>query len=287
MFVKLFRLLFLLTVILLSNVANASYPIYIALTHPRATGTAFEQIFRARKDMKVLHVPFFNAYLVKKYPPGHPFLKNFTNVNLTFEDVKKHLFELAEESPVFIKEMGYVFTQVLQQDPEFIKNPQIKLMIFVRDPAKSVISFYRKMPNLDESILGQRQLWALFEQIQLSLHQDPIVIDSDEFLKNPLYALNQLGKDWGLEFNADHLKWNQGFAEDWHLKHFYEEVGNSTELGQYRGDVPRLPDGIPEYAEIQDQATRERLQNLFQSQNIYYQKLRAKSLPAENTDGLK
>lgn len=252
---------------------GADHPIYILLTHPRATATAFEKVIRNQKNMTVLHAPFLDPYLSRKYGPNHSFTRTLKNPNITFDDVRAHIFKLAESSPVFFKESGYLMVDYLKANPEFYLNPRVKIAFLVRDPARSVLSYYRKMPTVDESIIGHRQLWDLFVLMKEQIQPTPLVIDSDELLKNPLYVLKTLGDRWGLQFSEEDLKWESGYAEDWRVKNWYVEVAESTELGTYRGDVPREEDGTPKYLEVTDDKDRMRLQNLFRSQNGFYQKL--------------
>lgn len=252
---------------------HADHSIYMLLTHPRATATAFERVIRTQKNITVLHAPFLDPYLAKKYGPDHRFTRSLSNPNVTFEDVRNHLFKLAEKSPVFFKESGYLLVDYLKANPDFYRNSQVKIAFLVRDPAKSILSYYLKMPTVDESIIGHRQLWDLFVMMKDQLQPMPLVIDSDEFLKDPLYVLNMLGERWGLQFTEDNLKWEKGYANDWRLKDWYVDVAESTELGEYRGDVPREKDGTPKYLEVTDEKDRVRLQNLYRSQIGYYQKL--------------
>lgn len=256
----------------LTSPVHADHPIFILLTHPRATGTAFEKVMRTCDGIQVLHAPYLDPYLLKKYGSDHPFTKSLPDPELHFEDVTNRLFTLAKKSPIFFKESGYVLLEYLKEHPEFYRNPQIKIAFLVRDPAKSILSFYKKMPAVDESIIGHRQLWELFVLFKTE-QKDPLIIDSDEFLKNPLQMLNHLGKHWGLDFKEDNLHWQSGYEEDWHLKDWYIEVANTTELGPYKGDVTRNDEGIPQYFEATNEKDRLRLQELYKIQNVYYQKL--------------
>ncbi len=252
---------------------HAEYPIYILLTHPRATGTAFEKVIRTHDDITVLHAPYLDPYLIKKYGPNHAFTNSLPDSSLTFEDVTNKLFNMAKDSPVFFKESGYVLIEYLKEHPNFYNNPQVKIAFLIRDPAKSILSFYKKMPTVNESIIGYRQLWELFLLLKDQKQELPPIIDSDEFLKNPLASLSYLGNYWNLNFSENNLYWKNGYAEDWRLKDWYVEVANSTELGSYRGDVQRNKDGVPEYSEVIDEQERLRLQDLYIIQNVYYQNL--------------
>lgn len=265
--------LLFLPLIFISSYIKADHPIFIMLTHPRATGTAFEQVMRTQEDVLVLHAPYFDAYLIRKYGLNHLFTLALPDKTLTFEGVTNKLFTQAKTSPIFFKESGYLLIDYLKEHPEFYKNSQVKLAFLIRDPAKSVLSFYKKMPTVNETIVGHRQLWELFLMFKEQLKETPLVIDSDEFLKDPLYVLNQLGAKWGYKFQEENLKWESGYAEDWHLKDWYVEVANSTNLWAYEGDVLREEDGTPKYLEVADEKDRQRLQELYKTQNVYYQNL--------------
>lgn len=266
--------------IFISAAVQADYPIYILLTHPRATATAFEKVMRTQEGLQVLHAPFLPAHIARKYGPDHSFTKQLPNPKITFEDVSDYLFQLAKNGPVFFKESGYLLVNFFKEHPEFYRNPQVKMAFLVRDPAKSIISYYKKMPTVNEPIIGHRQLWDLFLLLREDFGEIPLVLDSDEFLKDPLFILNQLGNKWGLNFDEDNLHWEKGYADDWHLKDWYVEVAESTELEGYRGDVPRDLAGTPLYAEVTNEKDRIRLQEFYRIQNGYYQNLLQYALKA-------
>lgn len=211
------KLFFTLICLFLSQtLLQANYPIYLLLTHPRATGTAFEKIMSTQKGIAILHGPFLEPYLTNKYPPDHPFVRSLKNPTVTYDDVKDRLFKLAKKSPVFFKESGYVLIDYLKNNPDFCQNPQVKIAFLTRDPAKSVLSFYKKMPSVPVESIGHKALWEIFEM----LDPKPLVIDSDELLKNPLPLLNELGKSWELTFEEKNLSWESGYSDEWLL--FYK-----------------------------------------------------------------
>ena len=141
-----------------SKISLAQYPIYIALTHPRATGTAFEMIFRTTDELEVMHAPFLNPYIVQKYPQDHAFVRLLPNSTVTFDEVVDTIIEKAQHAPVFIKESAYVLLKYMQHNLDFFKRDQVKLLVYVRNPAKSIISLYRKLPSVDDSVIGHREL---------------------------------------------------------------------------------------------------------------------------------
>ena len=261
---------------------HADEPVFVLLTHARATATAFEKVIRTKENIEVLHAPFIVPYLLKKYGTNHPLTRPLPDPTVTFGDVTNKLFALAKHFPVFLKESGYLLVDYFKEHPEFYQNPQVKIVFLVRDPAKSILSFYRRLPTVDESIVGHRQLWELFELLREQQIEVPLVIDSDEFLKDPLFILKKLGTHWGIQFDETNLKWESGYAEDWHLKDWYVDVATSTGLGPFKGDIDRDEDGTPSYLEVADEKDRRRLQELYRTQNIYYQKLLQYAIKAQN-----
>lgn len=258
-------------IILVSSV-HSDHPIYFLLTHPRATATAFEKILRTHGEMKVVHQPYLTPYLLNTLPMNHPYRSSLPD-KMSYDEVTDQIFKLAKDGPVFFKEQSYIVLDYLKAHPELSLNPQVKFAFLVRDPAKSILSYYKKMPSVNNSIIGHEQLWELFVLLKENLGDDLVVIDSDQLLQNPLAILQKLGKSWGLNFSEDDIRWSKGYADDWTFKEWYVEVGDSTQLESYRGDVPRLPDGTPIYEEIENLYIREYLQNCFRWQNFYYQQL--------------
>lgn len=248
--------------------------IYMVLTHPRATATAFERIFRENENLTVLHAPFLPPYMIQKYGADHPFAQHFLNGSpQTFQGVQDYLVDLAEARPVFFKESAYLLLAYMKSAPEFFLAPTTKIAILVRDPAKSILSYYKKLPSVTAPIVGHQALWESFVFLSEKMESPPLVIDSDLFLQNPLPILEALGNVWGLTFSADQLQWESGYAEDWHWQEWYADVANSTGLGSYRGDVLREEDGTPAYLEVESEKDRQRLQEIYRSQAPYYQLL--------------
>jgi hypothetical protein len=134
------------------------------------------------------------------------------------------------------------------------------------------------MPSIDNTgigLIGHEELWELFNILKESTGKAPLVIDSNEFLKNPLPILNQLGEEWGMAFTEKDLHWEKGCTDEWlHIdSNWYVEVINSCKLESYQGDIPREADGTPIYGEVEDLQVRKRLQDMYHHQIDFYQKL--------------
>ena len=265
------KFLFAFTFLLFSKISLAQYPIYIALTHPRATATAFEMIFRTTDELEVMHAPFLNPYIVQKYPQDHAFVRLLPNPTVTFEEIINDIMEKAQHTPVFIKESAYVLLKYMQHNLDFFKRDQVKLLVYVRNPAKSIISLYRKLPSVDDSVIGHRELRQVYEL--LKSHKPILVIDSDNFLNNPKSYLTLINEHWSLNIDKSNLAWEPQFASDWHLKSFYSEVSSSQELGGPTPEIELDIHELPMYDEVKNEEDKKRLQGLYKIHFPFYQKL--------------
>ena len=251
----------------------ADYPIYFLATHPRSTGTAFENIIRTHGGIQVLHQPFLDPYLQENLPKNHPYRKVISDS--TYDEVVHQIFGLAKTAPVFFKDQAFMVLDYVKSHLKGLKNPQIHFAFLIRDPAKTILSLYRKDPRFSPAEIGHEHLWELFNLIKENTGKTPLVIDSDELLKDPMANLDRLGKEWDIAFREQDLHWQEGYTDDWLRvdKKWYDEVAASDQLGSYRGELPRLEDGIPEYTEVDNLHDRARLQEIYRRQNIFYLKL--------------
>src|SRR5690606_40516862 len=74
----------------------------------------------------------------------------------------------------------------------------------------------------------------------------PIVIDSDELLKNPATYLMKLCKPLNIPYTSKMLSWRKGgIPEDgiW-AKHWYANVHNSESFGLQKSDIQEFPEHL-------------------------------------------
>lgn len=250
------------------------HSIHILLTHPRATATAFEKIMINVENMKVLHAPFNDTHLGLKYTNEQSaFNVEKNKVKKSFDDIMKDIIQMSKQQPVFFKESAHLLNSWLKKNTWIFKNPKVKIAFLVRDPAKSILSFYKKMPNFDISIVGHLQLLETYNLAKEHMaHKELMVIDSDLLLKNPLPILNKLACDWSLpEFTQESLAWQTGYSEDWTHQNWYDVVASSEGLLQHSGEIERER-GVPLYYEVEE-PDRTRLRTMFQVLDSPYQVL--------------
>lgn len=131
---------------------------------------------------------------------------------LSFDSVLRGIVGAAEYSPVFIKDMPQ-FTRHLWT-PEFLDLFQHSFLI--RDPAKVLSSLqhsYRKSgcrEGFTADEIGFEQQQQLFDMLTHQRGQPPVVIDSDDLLKDPDLMVELYCNAMGIPFIAQALSWSPG-----------------------------------------------------------------------------
>ena len=106
-------------------------------------------------------------------------------------------------------------------------------LFLIRNPKQLIASFAQviKFPTIQD--IGLKKSWELFRMIK---HQNPVVLDSSEILKNPRKLLIRLCEKLDIEYFDEMLKWPKGgIKEDgtW-AKYWYKTVKHSTGFAKYK-----------------------------------------------------
>lgn len=212
------------------------------ISGPRNLSTAIMYSFAQRKDTIVLDEPFYghylkNANLSYKHPSQEEVLRT---MELKEKRIVENINSLSEEFHVFVKGMAHHF---LNKEPKFILDWENVLLI--RHPKKLITSFSKviTIPTLND--IGIKKSTELFLFLKKN-GRTPIVIDSDELLKNPENYLKRLCDLLNLTFLRQMLYWKKGgIPEDgiW-AKHWYENVHNSEGFSEQKNMGPPLPEHL-------------------------------------------
>ncbi|MDN3722864.1 sulfotransferase family protein [Aequorivita sp. SDUM287046] len=209
------------------------------ISGPRNLSTALMYSFAQRSDVTVLDEPFYgyylqNASLENEHPSQKEILKS---MELKEEKIIENINSLSEKKLIFIKGMAHHY---LTETPEFILNWEN--VILIRHPKKLIASFSKVIHSPTLNDIGIKKASELFLFLKKN-GKTPIVIDSDELLKNPKIYLNKLCDLLNIPFSEKMLQWKKGgIPEDgiW-AKHWYKNVHNSEGFAVQKSSSAPLP----------------------------------------------
>ena len=93
-----------------------------------------------------------------------------------------------------------------------------------------IVSYARIYTNITPELLGFPQLLRVFNKVCANSKKTPLIIDSDEFLKNPEYHLRHICKKMNVHFTPKMLHWGKGpaYYDGIWGEYWYKELYNST-----------------------------------------------------------
>ncbi len=196
---------------------------------PRNISTAMMRSWENRPDTCVIDEPLYAHYL-RETGIEHPGTEEIIASQST--DWKKVIDYLSHGSPCencrifYQKHMAH--HQLPSMDEQWVLG--LENCFLIRDPDAVVASYAEKRPNLTPADLGFSQQARLFELISQRQDHKLLVIDSDEFLKNPRLQTEKLCQHLNIEFSESMLTWPSGIRETdgvWG-KYWYHNVEKST-----------------------------------------------------------
>ncbi len=194
------------------------------LSGPRNISTALMYSFAQRSDTKVIDEPFYGYYL-KATDVDHPGKEEtMSSMSCDYEKVVQTLDNTNHQQVLFLKNMAH---HMIMEDISFINS--WKNIFLIREPKQLIASFSKVIPNPKMSDIGLKKEWELFKYLS-DKNTSPVVIDSNEILKNPRKVLNRVCESIGLAFEPQMLQWEAGpRPEDgtW-AKYWYKNVHSST-----------------------------------------------------------
>ena len=212
------------------------------ISGPRNLSTALMYSFAQREDISVLDEPFYgyylkNASLENEHPSQNEILQM---MELNEEKVIEEINSLSEITNVFVKGMAHHY---LTDSPDFILN--WNNVILIRHPKKLISSFSKVIHTPTLNDIGIKKASELFLFLKKN-GKTPIVIDSDELIKNPEVYLKKLCNLLNIPFSEKMLRWEKGgIPEDglW-AKHWYCNVHNSEGFVVQKSSSQVLPEHL-------------------------------------------
>ncbi|MDT0556463.1 sulfotransferase family protein [Patiriisocius hiemis] len=210
------------------------------ISGPRNLSTAIMYSFAQRNDTKVVDEPYYGYYLkhasiVVKHPSEEEIA---ATMDTSKEAITNNIEKLSEKSNMFVKGMAHHY---FSNTPKHILN--WNNVILIRHPKKLITSFSKVIDNPSINDIGIKKAAELFLYLQKK-NKTPIVIDSDELLKDPEGYLKKLCALLHIPFQSEMLSWKKGgIKEDgvW-AKHWYKNVHNSTGFSAQKSSSNAMPE---------------------------------------------
>ncbi|MEM7459035.1 MAG: HAD family hydrolase [Pseudomonadota bacterium] len=220
-------------------------PLRIAMwSGPRNMSTTMMRSFGARADTVCVDEPFYAAYL-KQTGLRHPMRDKIlasqeTDPNAVAADMACR--PVGPARVFYQKHMTHHMVPNISRD----WMGACRNVFLIRHPARVIASYARKMPDVSLEAIGFPQQLDLFEHAERLEGSTPLVIDSDDILRDPEAALKLLCDGLGLNWDAQMLSWSAGRkTEDgaW-APHWYDAVWRSTGFGHPLGALPEMPNEL-------------------------------------------
>lgn len=231
------------------------------ISGPRNISTALMYSFAQRPDCKVIDEPFYARYL-HLTGLGHPardetLAYQSTNVQTILSRIDS---QVETHRELFIKNMGQ---HLIDLDWSFVLKYRNAFLI--RDPKKLIASFAEVWPDAIMRDIGLDRQSAIFDFIRQETGETPIVLDSEEVLKDPHVVLSKFCERLGIPFFKEMLQWPMGEIHDpvpW-ADHWYGSVMKSTGFQRPKLVERTLPD---------------RYRPLYEEALPYYEKLKTHAI---------
>lgn len=198
--------------------------------------------FAQRGDTQVLDEPFYGYYLnnatLKNEHPGQE--EVIQTMELKEGKVVENINSLSESTQVFVKGMAHHY---LSNNPSFILNWEN--VILIRHPKKLITSFSKVIQTPALKDIGIKKATELFLYLKQN-GKTPIVIDSDELIKDPEAYLIKLCHLLDIPYTSSMLSWKKGgIPEDgiW-AKHWYTNLHNSVGFSVQKNHSQKLPEHL-------------------------------------------
>ena len=213
-----------------------------------------------RGDLTTFHEPFLYLYYVHEakkrlayfdIDPSHP---------TSYADIKRMILRAAESRPVFVKDMCYYVADYILEDEEFLKR--IISTYLIRDPKKSLVSYYKLDPDLTSEEVGLESQYTQFCLTADLTEKTPIVIDADDLVNDTETTMRAYCSALGIDFLEHSLRWSEELPKEWrHVAGWHGDLTGSAEIKKSGGEKLKIEE-IP------------KLQKLYDHHLPYYQRLR-------------
>ncbi len=254
------------------------HKIVYLISPPRSLSTAFLRMIEAREDFTIINEPS-----IRINNKGYN-LKFYDDTISTFDELKEKIFTESQVSNVFIKEISRSVKNFLTTDQDLPKKENIYVVILVRNPHHSLISFYKKLLQIPKGfydLVNYNHTYEILKFIQKQYYNEPLIILSEDLYQNPEKTIEKFCNHVGLPYKQEALRWkNLGDdftgIDEWHetkqKKQAYYWHGDAIKSSGFTTPSTYATDecGIPTFEEIINTKDREICKKAYYDNLIYY-----------------
>jgi len=250
------------------------HPIIILWAHPRSMSTAIERIMRERGDLDCLHEPFLHYYYLERTRKGLPHFDSEKHHPTSYPATRDMILQRAESTPVFVKDMSYYVMPQILDDEEFCRR--IRHCFLIRNPLRSIVSYYRLDPTVSMSEIGIEAQWLHLQGLHALGIDDCLVLEAEAVQDDSVAVMSLFWQALGLEVREHALSWEQDqIPADWqYVQGWHQSVGASS--GIRRSSLAEEEKSRAEFEDLCKIAPQ--LSGFLQHHLPYYENLRARSL---------
>jgi hypothetical protein len=218
---------------------------------PRSRSTVITRAFEQNTTCMVLDEPFYAPYLLT-HGLDHPDRKDVLSCKET--DYEKIIELIAGDLP---EGFSYSFQKHIAKTilPEFGRSWLAKLNNFflIRHPKEIIISYQKVYGNVTLHDVGLQELYHIFEEVWSQTGKIPLVIHSNDVVREPARALKALCSRLDIPFSEDMLSWKPNLEDSKlllsgpllsHAERWYSAVMNSSGFMPYQDKEKTLPDEL-------------------------------------------
>lgn len=192
----------------------SNHPIIALWVHPRSMSTAMERIMRERGDLQCLHEPFMYYYYVGLEKKTLPLSDLHIGNPVKFDEIIAMFKEKSSAGPVFFKDMGYYVLPEIYQHPDIAND--FKHLIQIRDPRKSILSYYKLDNQVSNEEIGVEAQWQLYCWLKANGESAPYVVEAETVQLDARAELTRVWQYLDLPIKDHAFQWNnEAVPEDW------------------------------------------------------------------------
>jgi Sulfotransferase domain len=186
-------------------------PVIVLWAHSRSASTAFVRMMIERGDVAVLHEPFLALTQGDEVPVPLP--GGGSAAARSGRELAGLLAGLARVRAVFVKEvLDYRYDYAFGHPDELAWMTHTFL---VRDPRQAISSHYAMKPTVTCPEIGYEWLWELFQIMWSATGRPPLVMRSEDLMRDPAATVSAYCRAVGLPFVAEALHWAPGDRPEW------------------------------------------------------------------------